>query len=80
MKMLKEERSLRHWALSAWMGPENKKQFRKDVSAFRCAVIDDICVQVADAVKLFPKKTQVKLLDAIMRYEKPKAIHRDIGE
>ena len=48
MKMLKEERSLRHWALSSWMGPENKKQFRKDVSAFRRAVIEDVCKQVAD--------------------------------
>ena len=44
------------------------------ITAFRRAVIEDICQQVSDAINQFPKKTQVKLMDAIMRYEKPKAI------
>lgn len=40
-KQLKEVSDLLHWADSAWMGQENKKQFRKNVRAAVRAVRED---------------------------------------
>jgi 5-methylcytosine-specific restriction endonuclease McrBC regulatory subunit McrC len=78
--MLKEEKELFDWAVDMFgLDAPNvsanriiKSDLRRLMKKLRLAVIGDICAQVADAVKIFPQKTQVKLLDAIMRYEKPK--------
>ena len=70
--MLKEERFLRDSIIEECGGMP--LDIRRQLIAFEKAVQEDICIQVADAIKIFPKRTQVKLMNAIMQYEKPNAI------
>lgn len=80
MKRLKEEIFVRDCIRRTCMNG-NTRDAQKAITALVRAVTEDICEQVADAIKLFPKKDQIKLMDAIMQYEKPKAIRaRGKGE
>ena len=73
-KQLKEEKLLRDTIIEECGGMP--LDIKRHITALVKAVQEDICQQVVDAIKPFSCKTRVKLMDAIMRYEKPKDIRR----